>query len=108
MLDVVRCGVVLCALLAMYYAVRLTILYTWRRRDRRGYVRSHVAWLTISLATTASVIVVRSLCYITTDEPLHLWDVVFGAQVVAMIMGLRPMWVHAKQRGSRKKIPVGN
>lgn len=103
MTDVVRAVAVLGAFMATYYAVRLTIVYRWQHRDPRSHVRSHVMWLTLSLAMTAFLITVRLVNRLGTGEPLVPWDAALTVQIGAMLLGLQPMWAHAKRRGHRRR-----
>lgn len=100
--DAARFVAVFASLLASYYAVRLTIVYRWKRRDPRSHVRTHVFWLTLSLAMTAILISIRLINRLGSGEALVPWDAALNFQTWAMVLGLRPMWVMHRRREARR------
>lgn len=89
-------GVVLAgALMAAYYSLRLLVAFV---RTPRHHVARHVLWMNTALLITAGVIAARLVVVWGERRPLTLWDAALAVQVACLVAGLRPVWMHHRNR----------
>lgn len=84
---------------AVYLAVRLLVLFV---RGRRRHVAWHVLWMSLALLVTSAFTCVRLLQDSGSNIPLTWVDLTRAAQVLLLIAGLRPLWLHHRSLAVRR------
>jgi hypothetical protein len=100
--DAFRGAVSLVALMAIYYALRVGILYLngWLSLKNRALLRhkaEHAFWMPASLGTSALLAVITELGAVGSNDPLtdRSWLLLFV--VTAAVFGLRPLREHDRK-----------
>lgn len=96
--DAFRGAVIVGAVVAFYFAVRLCWVHA---RTRRRHIRWHVLPMTLALLVTSGLICARLLVESGSNEALVWWDLLRTVQVSLLVAGLRPLWAHHRDRPNR-------
>lgn len=95
--NVARGVILVAAVTALWYALRLSFAYIGaylNGEDKRRRVLHHVFWLPAALVLTIWGIVETLLIEANADAPLTWRDSRRLTQSIAIVLGLLPLWQH--------------